>query len=578
MGRTRLAQSRRLGVGYKVVLPFVALSLLVGLIVSTVASQQTAASASAELATLAVREEDNVDAVFGSIQQRQVVDLRSLTATEGTAAAVVAGNTRALQEALFPVVANQLPDPLQVSVVSATGHELLQLRAEPGAPGQCRCAGGRDLSAWPHVDDVLLGRYDSLGPKFAGVGTDDDGTPVLYTIGPILSGGSVVGAMLVGEPLPALLKELEDVGKVRLALYLPNGTRLARSPGFPSTAPRLDLAQREAALTGTVASHGISTDHSDLYYIPWQVRGAVLGYAAVEVPTGSVAAAAGKVTPYLIAIFLAALALNLVAGVFVSRSITRPLGTLLKATSEVAAGNLDHRAPILSGDELGLLAASFNHMTESLGLHAKQLAESTDETVLALAATIDARDHYTHGHSVRVAAYSLALAEVAELPQDAIDALRRGCLVHDIGKIGTPDRILGKPRRLTTEEEAVMREHPVLGHSMLSHLDWDARVFAIVRHHHERWDGRGYPDALAGNDIPMLARLVAIADTLDAMTSDRPYRSAFAFEMAAAEIEAASGTQFDPEMVRIFRLAQRHIRELVLVAEAPHGVPEMAAV
>jgi putative nucleotidyltransferase with HDIG domain len=564
-----MTPTRRLGVGYKVVLPFLGLSLIVGLIASTVASQQTGASASAELATLAVREEDNVDSAFGAIQQRQVVDLRTLTATDGVVAAVQASNSKTLQEALYPVVANQLPDLLRVSVLDSAGHELLHLRADPTSPTRCICDGGRDLSAWPHVDDVLLGRQDSLGPKFVGVAADSDGAPILYTIGPLLASGSVVGAMMVGEPLLTLLRDLEDVGKVSLGLYLPNGTSLAASPRFPGSAPRLSLAQREAALSGTVASLDMSDGRSELYYIPWQVRGAVLGYAAVLVPSGSFTAAAGQVTPFLIGIFLAALLLTLVAGYFVSRAITRPLSTLLKATAEVAEGRLDYRAPVTSGDELGQLAESFNHMTRSLELHAKRLAESTDETVLALAATIDARDHYTHGHSVRVAAYSLALAEAAGLAQDAIDAVRRGCLVHDIGKIGTPDRILGKPRRLTAQEERVMRDHPVLGHAMLSHLDWDARVFAIVRHHHERWDGNGYPDALAGADIPELARLVAIADTLDAMTSDRPYRSAYDFRMAANEIEAGAGSQFDPDMIRVFRAARARIGHLVLTAEVP---------
>ncbi|HCO03896.1 MAG TPA: hypothetical protein DIT48_11150, partial [Actinobacteria bacterium] len=131
------------------------------------------------------------------------------------------------------------------------------------------------------------------------------------------------------------------------------------------------------------------------------------------------------------------------------------------------------------------------------------------------------------------------------------------------GKIGVPDRILSKPGRLTHEEAAEMRMHPVVGHLMLQHLRWYGDVLDIVLHHHERWDGRGYPEKLAGDAIPVLARLTAIADTLDAMTSHRPYRKAFTFTKAAAAIEASAGTQFDPEMVEVFRRIKPQLRDMV---------------
>src|SRR5260221_13570968 len=139
--------------------------------------------------------------------------------------------------------------------------------------------------------------------------------------------------------------------------------------------------------------------------------------------------------------------------------------------------------------------------------------------LLALAAALDAPDPYTHGPSVRVAVYSATVASAAGLGLVDLDALEKGCLVHDIGKIGVPDQLLLKPGRLSAEEQEEMRRPPLVGHRMLAGLGWPEEAFAIVLHHHERWDGGGYPAGIAGEGIPVLARVVAIADTLDAMTS-----------------------------------------------------------
>jgi HD-GYP domain-containing protein (c-di-GMP phosphodiesterase class II) len=183
---------------------------------------------------------------------------------------------------------------------------------------------------------------------------------------------------------------------------------------------------------------------------------------------------------------------------------------------------------------------------------AQQLKRSYRATVRALANAVEARDAYTGRHAERVAAYGLAIA--AEAGIDPVDQpeMEFGFLLHDVGKVAVPDAILFKPSALTDAEEAVMRTHPVVGWEILREIDFLGAAKLVVRHHHERWDGAGYPDGLRGDDIPLLARVFAIADALDALTTDRPYRPGTGFAAAREEIRAGAGTQFDPGVVDAF--------------------------
>ncbi|MFN4033097.1 MAG: HD domain-containing phosphohydrolase [Fimbriimonadales bacterium] len=194
--------------------------------------------------------------------------------------------------------------------------------------------------------------------------------------------------------------------------------------------------------------------------------------------------------------------------------------------------------------------------------------QSYRATLDALLAALDTRDTETEGHSERVAAYTMAMARRLNLSPSELSDIERGALLHDIGKIGVPDSILYKPEPLTPEEWEIMRQHPVIGYRMCMKVDALRPAAPIVLHHHERWDGQGYPYGLAGEAIPLGARIFAIADTLDAMTSDRPYRQAQSFAEAREEIVRCSGTQFDPEMVKLFleipEEEWRLIRELSL--------------
>jgi ribonuclease P protein subunit RPR2 len=194
----------------------------------------------------------------------------------------------------------------------------------------------------------------------------------------------------------------------------------------------------------------------------------------------------------------------------------------------------------------------------------KALEGSYGVTVEALATAIEAKDHTTGGHIERVRRLGLLLAGEV-VPREARDPqMEYGFLLHDIGKLAVPDAILRAPGRLTEDEWALMRRHPEEGARMLAAIPFLDRGLEVVRHHHERWDGGGYPDGLAGEEIPLWARIFAVVDALDAMTAERPYRPGRSYESALAEIRQNAGTQFDPAVVEeLARIDKARIEPLL---------------
>jgi len=180
------------------------------------------------------------------------------------------------------------------------------------------------------------------------------------------------------------------------------------------------------------------------------------------------------------------------------------------------------------------------------------LEKSYDVTLEALGDALDLKDAETEGHSKRVTAFTIAIARKMGLPKEEISVIARGAFLHDIGKMAIPDQILRKPGKLTPEEVAIMQEHCYLGYKIIIRIPFLSDAAEIVYSHQERFDGTGYPRRLKGEEIPLGSRIFSIADTLDAMTSDRPYRPAQTFEAARKEIERWAGRQFDPQIVRIF--------------------------
>jgi HD domain/GAF domain len=192
---------------------------------------------------------------------------------------------------------------------------------------------------------------------------------------------------------------------------------------------------------------------------------------------------------------------------------------------------------------------------------AAQLESHYTETMEALVSALEARDPYTQAHAGRIRDVAMGLAIALKLGPEERRAVKLGSILHDVGKIGVPDAILLKPGALTEGEWSIMRSHPAIGARMLQAIDFLRPALPIIRHHHERWDGRGYPDGLSGETIPIGARIVAVCDAYDAMTSDRPYRTELSVEAALKEIASCAGTQFDPDCAAL-------LAEVVGIGEA----------
>lgn len=182
----------------------------------------------------------------------------------------------------------------------------------------------------------------------------------------------------------------------------------------------------------------------------------------------------------------------------------------------------------------------------------KDLSELFYKTIKSIAFALDAKDKYTHGHSMRVTLYSLALAKLLDLPDSLLEEIETAGLLHDIGKIAIPEKILLKPGKLTAEEYDIIKTHPELGEKLVVSIEKLKLVSNWLKSHHERYDGTGYPDGLAGEHIPVSSRIIAIADTYDAMTSSRAYREALSHDVAIEEIRRCSGSQFDPKLAELF--------------------------
>lgn len=220
----------------------------------------------------------------------------------------------------------------------------------------------------------------------------------------------------------------------------------------------------------------------------------------------------------------------------------------------VIAGGKMGDDPQVSSNETKMLdavAGILGAFLENIALYEEQ-KQTFVGTVKAMSSAIDAKDRYTQGHSERVAMVSARIAQQIGMPEAEVERIRISGLVHDVGKIGVPEAVLCKPGRLTDEEFELIKLHPTIGYDILKDIPSLSDILPGVLHHHEKWDGTGYPSRLGGENIPLMARIMAIADTFDAMSSNRAYRSGMPREKVLAEIERCAGSQFDPELVPHF--------------------------
>lgn len=251
-------------------------------------------------------------------------------------------------------------------------------------------------------------------------------------------------------------------------------------------------------------------------------------------------------------ILLAGVLFSLLLGTFISRRVIVPINQLKTGIEYISEGHWHHQVHVAGDEEIAQLAKAFNDMASGLHESKQKLLNYFYDTVKSLVMLLEARDHYTLGHSEAVAYYSEKVAQRMGMDPKTIEYFKRVVLLHDIGKVGVRDSILHKPGKLDDQEWEAIKLHPVLGEQILKPVLSDSLMLSIVRNHHERYDGRGYPDGWLRDQIPLLVAIVTVADSYDAMTSERAYRKAMAKEQAVEQLLINRGSQFHPDVVDIF--------------------------
>ena len=276
---------------------------------------------------------------------------------------------------------------------------------------------------------------------------------------------------------------------------------------------------------------------------------AVLG---VDIDAGDIYAIYHHVLREALVILLAGIILAVILGLLISSRVVGPVNQLIASTRYIAEGNLHHRVQITGDDEISELANSFNSMAQSLEESRRKLLDYFYDTVKSLVLILEFRDQYTLGHSQSVANYAEKIARRMGIDPKTVDMFKKVTLLHDIGKVGVRDSVLLKPDKLTEEEWENIKIHPVLGEQILKPILNDPDMLAIIRNHHERQDGKGYPDGLAHGQIPLLVAIVTVADSYDAMTANRPYRNAMSRSQAIEQLQKGRGSQFHPDVIDVF--------------------------
>ena len=535
----------------RIVLPFVVLVVFVGAVGIAVVSAQVGGSVEGAVDNSLVRSSLRSNDRLAGVENDRLQQLRAATSTAGIDSVVARGDGAAAGRLLGPIVGNAQPEHLVLRVVDKSGSQLVGL-SRNGATVETR-SDRATYASQAAVQHALRGDRDALGDKYIFMASETP--PMLYWVAPIWTETetpTVAGAVLLGQSLIEISQTITGSSSLAVGFYDSSGGTVASSlAGSPS----LSSDVRHEVTPDTPVRVATQWDGRPyrLLVNDWTMRGAQLGYLAVAVPADDLSGSLNAIRLVLVALFGAIALGTILIGLALADRITRPIDQLVASMRVVSAGDYSRRVQVGAPDEIGYLATTFNEMTAALQEQIRARDEAYFRNLEALARAIDARDPYTFEHSARVSAISLELAKGMNLAETDLVVLRRAGLLHDVGKIGVSDKILAKVGPLNDEEWTAIRRHPVIGYEMLKDVPFLQPSLDPIRHHHERWDGEGYPDGLKGTSISQLARIVTLADAFDAMTSDRPYRKGFSFEFAARTMVSEAGRQFDPAVVDAFK-------------------------
>jgi putative nucleotidyltransferase with HDIG domain len=551
----------RMPIRTKITLPYLFLSVLLavgaGFLISNIVLDTLEARFKNQLAEvgqlsseLMVKEED-----------RLLENLRLLANTQGLAAALESRNPDELRTLAFGIAVNNQLEA--VEFLDVDGNPALSMRHVTGSVVEdynfSTGGDGNIYRLWDFVQKVLENREDPLGDKYSGYVEANWGR-YFYVAGPVYGdSGQFAGTILVGTDLQTLVNSLRAKTLGQITFYRFDGQPIVTS--FPSTPA---LIPGDAAAT-VISDQNLSRfeDQRDISILsldytevlaPWEIRGDIdIGILGAALQRNFFVNPSTLTSVQLGMLVSLALFLIIMIGVSLADLITRPLLGLVKASEAVAQGNLGVNVDLETNDEIRSLAESFNQMIANLNQSRNDLLEAYDNALLGWSKALELRDKETEGHTQRVTELSLALARELGVSEEEQVHIRRGAILHDIGKMGVPDAILHKPGKLSDEEWVVMRKHPAYAYDMLKDLRFLDSALDIPRYHHENWNGTGYPYGLKGEEIPLSARIFAVVDIWDALTSERPYKRKFTATESMAILDEESGVKLDPRIVQTFK-------------------------
>ncbi len=541
---------------WKIVLPYAFLTVVLAVAGSYLATNLVAGSL-AERFDNQLTEAGRVvaDAVVRK-EREHLETVRAVAFTEGIPDAVGAGDKAKLEDLVEPIAGNAAVERLEI--LDSEGGRLKTLwLADEEALLYEELSDDDKPATWPLVQNALQGEADALGDKYAQIVETSAGF-VLYTAGPILGDGEVVGVVLVGTSLDSFIAGTKTEALADITVYDFAGNPLASTYVRPD-----DASADEARLDvgGDVVDDAILGDATfrehrtlwgrdyDLVYGRLQVRDQIVGLYSAGLPTDFIFSTVAATRMRIALLFGVSMAAVLGLGFYMAHRITQPIMRLVRTTRLVASGDLTARSGIKTGDEIGTLASSFDEMTSKL--QHQHLA-----TIKALTSAIDARDPNTLGHSVRVGQLAVMIGRHLGLDEKTLAQLEIGGYLHDIGKIGIRDAVLLKRGQLTPKERRIIEEHPRIGLAILDPVDLTKEVVEFVESHHERLNGSGYPHGLRDDLVSIVARIAAVSDVYDAVTSERPYRSPIRTDEGLALLRLDEGTLFDPRVVEAFVAVQ----------------------
>jgi putative nucleotidyltransferase with HDIG domain len=546
----------RFPIRYKITLPYIGLALALALAAAYVVTnvvldtiEERFTNQLIETGRLGaewmVKEEDN-----------QLELLRAIAHTQGVAEAVSADDAETLRQITLPIAVNGGIEAMEV--LDPDGVSLLSLRQQvDGDFEDYHASRGENLfQEWDFVQQVLELNVDELGDKYAGVVSAPWGD-FFYVSGPIQNdSGELEGVVLVGKTLESVTADIRQATLAQSTIYDLQGSPLATTyvedvEGLSQelVAGVMQRASEESFVRDLTVAN---IDYSEIIGT-LEARGGVdMAVIGTSLSQTFLVQPSNTTRTQVFGLAFAAFIVVIVAGVIVANRITKPLEGVVAASEAVAHGNLTVKLNASGNDELTSLASAFNNMVVALEHSNRELMDAYDTTLEGWSKALELRDEETVGHTQRVTDLTVRLARRLGLEGDDLVQIKRGALLHDIGKMGIPDGILNKPGPLTEDEWDVMRKHTIYAYQMLSPISYLKPALAIPCCHHERWDGSGYPLGWRGQDIPLPARIFAVADVWDALSSDRPYRKAWPQERVIEHLESHKGVHFDPAVVDEF--------------------------